>query len=365
MTNYMEQNGIFNPIQKKNKFTKESFIDEIVPKLQDILNKIFPNNPQKRKISVLHNRISFSAPCCGDSATNHHKKRGNIILDGKYAFMYKCFNCGTYMSISDFLDRYGERLSLDTLSSIIEHRSDISTKSIDSSISTSIYDIELIEKLSIDRDDFKNILKLTECDVPCKGRDYLFSRCQYDTSKFLYSIETNKLFILNLTPSGKIFGFQVRRFDNGPKYKTYSLQKIHEMILKDDVTIPDEINSLSMLFNILLISYNSPITITEGPMDSFLIKNSIALCGANKNIKFPFDHRYIFDDDATGRELAIEKIKEGYKVFLWTSFRNHLYIEKRKKWDFNDIVIYCRKNNIIMPNISDFFSNNSLDIIKI
>jgi hypothetical protein len=181
----MENVNIFSPSgSTAHTFTKESFIEEVVPKIQEILNQVFPNSPQKRKISVLRNRITFAAPCCGDSATNHTKKRGNIILDGKYAFMYKCFNCGTYMSISDFLERYGKRLSLDTLSSISEHRSEIITKTFDSSISTSIYDIDLIEQLSIDRQTFVNMFNLTECSVPCKGREYLYSRCQYDTSKF-------------------------------------------------------------------------------------------------------------------------------------------------------------------------------------
>ena len=358
-------NNVFSPGGSSKPFSREAFVEEIIPKVQDILNQIFPNNPQKRKISVLHNRISFAAPCCGDSATNNTKKRGNIILDGKYAFMYKCFNCGTYMPVSEFLSRYGQRLSLDTLASITEQRSAMMSSSIDSSISTSIYDIDLIESLAIDRNTFRDMFRLTECSSPCKGREYLFSRCQYDMTKFMYSVETDKLFILNLTPSGKIFGFQVRRFGNGPKYKTYSLQKIHEMILKDGVNVPDDINTLSMLFNILLISYNTPVTVTEGPLDAFLIKNSIALCGAGKNLKFPFNHRYLFDDDKTGREHAMDKLREGHTVFLWTLFRNTLYIEKRPKWDFNDIVIHCKKNNIKIPNLSDFFSNKTLDMIKI
>lgn len=362
----MEQTNIFTTtIAQQPVFSKESFIQEVVPQIQEILNMMFPNDPQKRKISVLRNRISFAAPCCGDSATNHTKKRGNIILDGKYAFMYKCFNCGTYMSIADFLDRYGKRLSLDTISSITSQRKEIANQTFDSSISTSIYDIDTIESLSIDRNMFREMFRLTECTEYCKGREYLIKRGQYDMSKFLYSIETNKLFILNLTPSGKIFGMQVRRFDNGPKYKTYSLQKIHELILKDGINVPDDINTLSMLFNILLINYNVPVTVTEGPMDAFLIKNSIALCGAAKNMKFPFDHRYLFDDDVTGREHAIEKMKDGHKVFLWSKFRNDLFIESKKKWDFNDIVLYCKTNNIKIPNLSEYFSNDTLDMIKI
>ena len=99
-------NSIFDASALKS-YTKEEFVAEIVPLIQDILKQVFPNNIQKQKVQVLRNRICFAAPCCGDSATHHHKKRGNIILDGKYSFMYKCFNCGTYMSVHDFLKKAG------------------------------------------------------------------------------------------------------------------------------------------------------------------------------------------------------------------------------------------------------------------
>ena len=356
-------NSIFDASALKS-YTKEEFVAEIVPLIQDILKQVFPNNIQKQKVQVLRNRICFAAPCCGDSATHHHKKRGNIILDGKYSFMYKCFNCGTYMSVHDFLKKYGKRLSLGTITYITQQRQEVST-TFGSDVSSSLYDIESIEGLCIDREWFKTTFRLSECTDHHKGRSYLIGRRQFDMKRFLYSVSQDKLFILNLTPNGKIFGMQVRRFDGGPKYKTYSLQKIHELILKDNVAVPDEINTLSMLFNILLINYNAPVTVVEGPMDSFLIKNSVALCGAGKNIKFPFDHRYMFDDDATGKEHAIEMMNEGYKVFLWDKYRKSIYVENRKKWDYNDLVLYCHSNNIIMPDINEYFSDNVLDMIDL
>ena len=182
----------------------------------------------------------------------------------------------------------------------------------------------------------------------------------------MYSKQANKLFVLNLTKSGKIFGIQVRRFgDSNAKYKTYSLQKIHEIILKDNVTIPDEINELSMIFNILLVDYSNYVTVTEGPMDSFLIKNSIALCGAGKKVEFPFMTRYLFDDDKPGREHAIEKIKEGYRVFMWENFKKDLGIKSGKKLDMNDVIMWCYDNNKVCPKIDDYFSENELDLIMI
>ena len=182
----------------------------------------------------------------------------------------------------------------------------------------------------------------------------------------MYSTHANKLFVLNLTKSGKIFGIQVRSFtDQNAKYKTYSLQKIHEIILKDNVTVPEEINELSMIFNILLVDYSNYVTVTEGPMDSFLIKNSIALCGAGKRIDFFFFFWYLFDDDKPGREHAIEKIREGHSVFMWDNFKKELGIKSGKKLDMNDVIMWCYDNNKICPRIEEFFSDNELDLIMI
>ena len=344
--------------------TKEEFISEITPKIQEILKKVFPGNSTKQKIRVHKDRISFAAPCCGDSAHNNYKKRGNIILEGKFKNLYKCFNCGTCMSVQNFLKMYGQNVSLGMADYISEKNTGL-TKENSSNVSY-LYDDELIDSYAIDREYFRQLLNLTECNDYCYGKKYLINRRQYNFSKFMYSTQANKLFVLNLTKSGKIFGIQVRSFtDQNAKYKTYSLQKIHEIILKDNVKVPEEINELSMIFNILLVDYSNYVTVTEGPMDSFLIKNSIALCGAGKRIDFPFMTRYLFDDDKPGREHAIEKIREGHSVFMWDNFKRELGIKSGKKLDMNDVIMWCYDNNKICPRIEEFFSDNELDLIMI
>ena len=96
--------GIFDTsaISTENKLTKDTLIQELVEKLNIILKKEFPGNPQKQRIKIHRDRISFAAPCCGDSATNSSKKRGNIILEGTFKNMYKCHNCGACMSRDNF-----------------------------------------------------------------------------------------------------------------------------------------------------------------------------------------------------------------------------------------------------------------------
>ena len=88
--------------QETSSMTKDELIAEITPKLEQILKVRFADNLNKQKIRIYKDRISFAAPCCGDSAKDSTKKRGNIILEGKFKNLYKCHNCGVSMSMYNF-----------------------------------------------------------------------------------------------------------------------------------------------------------------------------------------------------------------------------------------------------------------------
>lgn len=120
-----------------------------------------------------------------------------------------------------------------------------------------------------------------------------------------------------------------------------------------------------MQFNILLVNYNLPVTVLEGPMDSFLIKNAIAICGANKHIDMLFKHRFMFDDDDTGRKNAIKLLESGHEVFLWQKFKRDMNLPYRKKWDMNDVVLYYSAANKKLPSLDPYFSADILDLIEI
>jgi len=348
--------------------SKEEITGEIISKLQDILIKRFPNNPQKQKIKIYPDRINFAAPCCGDSAKDNSKKRGNIILSGPFQMTYKCHNCGRAMPIYTFFKQYGETLSLNSIDYITSHKVNLENTSIADSSNNYLYDNELIDSLAIDREQFKTLYKLEECNIPNAAYYYLIGRKQYNFNNFLYQPKYQLLFLLNLTKTGKIFGLQIAHLNKnwkGPKYKTYKLSRIYAELLKQEKEIPDEIDFLSMIFNILTVNYNIPVTITEGPMDAFLIKNCIATCGAGKHVGFSFKYRYLFDDDKTGRKHALEKLDEGYEVFMWDRFKSDLGLPQKTKWDMNDVVKYCSENNIKIPRLDSYFSNDSLDSLNI
>lgn len=348
--------------------SKDDFVREIVSIVESILRRRFPNSRSRQKVKVYPDRINFACPLCGDSTKSDYKKRGNIILEGKYAYKYKCHNCGAFMSIKSFLSKFNQTMDLNMIDYIAENAPKISSSVAADASMNMIFDIEEIEKYAVDKEVLKRRCSLIECNVPSQANYYLKERMQYNFNKFLFEPKYQLLFVLNLTPNNKILGMQVRSIAknfSGPKYKTYNLSRIYKLLLKTEVNIPEEIDILSMVFNILLINYNSPVIAVEGPMDSFLLKNCIALCGANKHAPLDIDYKYLFDDDETGRKNAMRQIELGHEVFLWSKFKNDLGLPKRKKWDINDVYLYCRQYNLQIPNIYNYFSSDTFDILDI
>lgn len=351
--------------------SSEEFERILVSSIQKIVDQRFPENPLKRKVRIHKNkRITFSCPVCGDSMQSAWKQRGNIILEGKHKYYMKCFNCGEFKRVDQFFKDFKIDLSLDVISYISNNKGDFYTASTGKYDISLLLDVSTIEGYAIDRQELKTKFGLIEAkESPVWS--WLNRRLQFNDSKFLYSPSKNFLLILNLTPSGKILGFQKRPFQTysgSSRYLTYSLPGIYEL-LKREEKIPDEIDTLSQLFDICLINFNRPITVFEGPMDSFLFPNAIANGGANKHFPIDIPRRYFYDDDETGRNNALKRIEEGYPIFLWERLKNEYGLpfkpKNDKKWDLNNLLIYFKEENIPTPLFDKYFSNDTLDMIDI
>lgn len=350
--------------------SEEEYKDEIKPLLQQVLDKEFPENAKKRKIKVYPDRLNFACPLCGDSAHDSDKKRGNIGIRGQFRGLYKCYNCEATMSVAKFFSRYKDiKLSIDAQNYYNHNFKDASyISSRANEVTDMLFDTDKINELSIDREHFKMILNLSECNNPAdnhNGRNYLINRGQYNFNKFLYSKSKNELYILNLTSKGKIFGMQIRQLSNKPggqKYMSYNITKIRQMIGMQETEDSMEFDQLSLIFNALLINYDKPIIATEGPMDAFLLPNAIAMCGGGKKIPLNFKIYYMFDGDKPGINFAIEKLKEGSPVFMWDKFLKDNNLPNKQKWDWNDVILYSRKNGFKIPTLSQYFTDNKLDM---
>lgn len=347
--------------------TDNEYTGKLVYLLQPILERRFQGIPAKQKIYKHRDRITFACPYCGDSMKSNYKKRGNFILLGKFANHFKCFNCGEFKRIDEFFKDYKTNLELDVINYISKGITDFSHQS-NTKYNLSLFlDLESIEKYAIDRQEFLKYFNLVEVkDSPVWS--WLRNRMQFDTSKFLYNPRKNHVIILNLTHTGKILGIQKRLFTGPTKYLTFKLSKIYELMGKSKEQIkgiPDEIDTISQIFNICLVDFDRPVTLFEGPLDSFMYKNSIANAGANKSFPIDITVRYWYDDDKTGIENSLEKINNGEYIFLWSKLKRDLELPQRKKWDLNDLIIYLKINNKSIPRFENYFSNDIYDIIDL
>lgn len=344
----------------------EEYVENIISLLQPILIYTFKNNYSKQNIRKFKNRLNFCCPYCLDSASDDHKKRGNIILTGKHQNYFKCFNCSEFKRVDRFFADFSVNVDLSVVNYIKNNLENFTqTQNTNYSISILLND-SLINEYSIKRDLLKQKLNLVEVKNT-KIWSWLVNRLQYDDSKFLYSEKENYLLILNLNKEGNIIGAQKRlMIESKDKYRTYTLSFLHELIGNKDIKIPDEINTLSTLFNICFIDISKPITLFEGPLDTFLFHNAIGNAGAQKHFPLDLPVRYFFDSDKTGNEKAFEYIDQGKQVFLWTKFKLDNNIELgRKKLDLNDLLIWAKKNNVKLTRFDNYFSDDPLDSIDI
>lgn len=356
---------------EKVEISPEERVDLILSPLRDVLVERFGSQSQRSKVKVGRDRLNFACPYCGDSHANDRKKRGNIFLG---SLSFHCYNCGTHRTLSSFLKDFNRlaegwtrinQLAIDSVTNFSSHKSVDSERVLDA-----LFDVDLSKHL-FDREDIKKKLKLVEVEGT-KMQVYLEKRLQRDFNRFLWDPKSHKLFILNLKGSDRVIGWQVRNFgkyaDNGSKYLTYKWSKACEVLgIESSVPSVDLLDKLSYTFNIFNVDFTRPITVFEGPLDSFLFPNSIALASLHTRIPFESESfRYLLDNDKPGQEKSLEFLKEGKTVFLWKNFLKENDIKiNRSKIDWTDVMVYCYLNRKKITNVSKHFTDNKYDVVYI
>lgn len=357
-----------------NDLSKNDQVSDITPeklsKWKKVLSQILDSshsNFSKKEIIFYPNtlnpdRINFACPICGDSVKNTRKRRGNIYLE---TLTYHCFNgdCLSHMSLDKFFQRFNYENVLDPGDFVrIRNGNTFEKKEID------INNFLGIKELLFNRSFLKEKLGFQEIQKGSTLEIYLLDRYQSNFKLFLEEVKTGNLIILNCSRDGEyVLSFQVRTMKEKTKtenkYLTFTYSKVCEFLGKERTEESVKMDKISTYFGIFSIDWGSPINVFEGPMDSFLLKNSIGLCSLNNSFNIEsVVKKYVFDYDGPGKKKSIELLSQGEIVFLWGLIINDFNMPERKKWDWNDLVIWCIQNGKQI-DISRYFSNNKLDII--
>ena len=258
---------------------------------------------------VKSNLYNFRCPICGDSKKNKSKTRGYLYAI-KANVNFKCHNCGSSMSLSNFLK---------TLDPTV-HKQYAFEKFKDGHTGRNFVVEEPDFKFEAPK--FAPKVDLPKASEIPTAKLYLEKR-GLDPSKFYYTDKfkawVNTLvekfdnieydeprIIIPLIYENQLIGFQGRALGpNSVKYITIMLQE-----------------NAPKVYGIDKINEKEPIYIVEGPFDSHFVDNAVAMAGSDLDIR-PFnwsDYIWVFDNEPRNREVVnrISKtIDRGDKVVIW------------------------------------------------
>jgi len=266
---------------------------------------------------------NFRCPICGDSQRNKSKTRGYLYAV-KADMNFRCHNCGASMTLSNFIK---------TIDPVIHKQYVFERfKSNKTGRGTVVED----PKFNFETPQFKPKLDLPKASEVKIAKQYLENR-KLDSTKFYYtdkfkawSNSHKKTFdsvtydepriIIPLFYKNTLIGFQGRSL--GP-----SKVKYITVMINDDAP---------KIYGLDTIRKGSPVFVTEGPFDSTLIRNSIAMCGADGDVgKWGIsDPVWVYDNEPRSKEITTRisnTIDRGDKVVIWPS--------NIKEKDINDMVL--------------------------
>ena len=283
--------------------------------------------PKFKKVKA--DLYNFRCPICGDSQKHKNKARGYIYAK-KADANFKCHNCGASTTFGNFLRQIDP--SLHKQYTMEKFKEGLTGKH--RNIPNPIFDES---KFNFKKPVFRKKLDLPKASDVNIAKQYLENR-KLDPTKFYYTDKFKKwtntqkqtfdyigkdeprIIIPMYDTEQRMIGFQGRSLiPNSVKYIT--------------IMIDEE---APKIYGLDKINKEKPIYITEGPFDSSLVENSIAMCGADVDIGSLgwSDYIYVYDNEPRSREITdrIRKtIDGGNKVVIWPT-----NIEEK---DVNDMIL--------------------------
>jgi len=272
---------------------------------------------------VKANLYNFRCPICGDSKKNRSKTRGYIYAV-KANTNFKCHNCGSSMSLNNFLKQVDPVIQKQYIMEKFKSGHTGRNFVIDE------------PEFKFESPKFKRKLKLPKASEHPKPAGYLTAR-KLNPADFYYA-ERFKKFVNTLKQT-----FEDTKYDEEriiiPLYYEKNLIGLQGRSLGPSkvkyitVMLNDDAPKIYGLDN---IRKDAPVYITEGPFDSTFIRNSIAMCGADANVdRWGISNPvWIYDNEPRNIEIVRRignTIDSGDSIVIWP--------ESIDDKDINDMVM--------------------------
>ena len=276
-----------------------------------------------RKKDYLYN---CRCPYCGDSQKNKNKARG-YFYRSKFGMNYKCHNCGYGTSVGNFVKFLDSELHKQY---IMERWKDGGNQRSSSEEPTFKFKPIVFRKI-----DSIYVTKIADLEESHYARVYLENRkLPLDE---LYYTEDFKMFVDDIFPDNETELYHEPRivipfYDKEKNLNCVQGRKIHDSQGMRYITIKARAD-IPKIFGIDRVRDDQTIYVLEGPLDSLLISNSIAVGGSDGDV--PYDNVcWVLDNEPRSREIVnkLEKLIEGnQKVCIWPT--------TVKEKDINDMIL--------------------------
>ena len=275
----------------------------------------------KRVKADLYN---FRCPICGDSQKHKNKARG-YFYQVKVNTNFKCHNCGASLSFNNFLKQIDPTL----------HKQYTMEKFKNGHTGKNFVVDE--PKLEFKKPIFKKTIDLPKASEVSVAKEYLEKR-KIDPTKFYFAKkfkqwtntqkqtfdtigrDESRIIIPMYDTERNLIGFQGRSLGpNSVKYIT--------VMINDDAP---------KIYGLDQIRRDAPVFVTEGPFDSTFIRNSIAMCGADGDVRKwgISDPIWVYDNEPRNTEIVrriSDTIDRGEQVIIWPS--------GMEEKDINDMIL--------------------------
>jgi hypothetical protein len=287
--------------------------------------------------------LNHACPYCGDSEKNPHRARGYHFVY-KETFIFKCHNCGESKPFAKFLREQDTTLWKQYAVEKF-YKKKPQFQSITDNPPPKVTNVgrDILKKASCVKaiDAQQSIDYLRHRQIPKHHWDELYYVKNSQTLSVLdYKYRDRvlgndpRLVIPFYSRQGKLIGISGRALNNN---------KLRYLTLKFDETLP-------LIYGLRTVDYNKRVYVTEGPIDSLFLPNSIAVAGsdfAKLNTIVPTEQAVVvFDNEPRNPEIVKKMSKiidNGFTICIWP--------KSIQQKDINDMILDGLSSNIILDTV--------------